>query len=160
MNRLLILLTLTIFSSTLKAQKVKGLYHPKEPFERRTDTVINSNNVTWNFRSAPNSYVIQEYQDGDKLFRCYYRDATFDIVLPTTKLTFDKMSFNKLIDFDYSSDFIWYRTYFEGFDDSTNELKFFISITKPETDWTYPIYLFVNMNGTTRMELMEYEDDY
>lgn len=160
MNRLLILLTLTFFGSTLNAQKVKEYFHPEQPFEQRTDTVINSNKVTWIFRSTPNSFVTQEYQDGDKLFKYYYRDANLEILLPTKKLSFDKMSFKELIDFDYSSNFIWYRTYFEGFDNSTKELKYFISITKPETDWTYPIYLYVNLNGTSRFELMEYEDDY
>jgi len=160
MNKLLTLLTFIIFSSTLNAQKLKEYYHPEEDYEHRTDTTINKVDVFWSFRSIPDSYIIQEYQDGKKLFKYYYRNAEFEVGLPTGNLLFNKMSFKDSIEHDYSKEFILHRSYLEGFNNSTLELKFFLTITKPETDWTYPVYLFVNLNGESRFELPTFEDDY
>ena len=46
------------------------------------------------------------------------------------------------------------------FNQKTEELQFFLTIQKPDTDWTFPIYLFVKLNGASRFELPVFEDDY
>ena len=160
MNKLIIFLTLTIFFTTLNAQKVKESFHPKEDFELRTDTTFNSTNIYWIFRSIPENYIIQEYQEGNKLYKYNYRNTEIEVSLPTGNLLFNKLSFKDSIEHDYSKDFILNNCDFEGFNSQTSELQFFLTITKPETDWTYVINLFIRMDGTSRFELPTFEDDY
>ncbi|WP_421877359.1 hypothetical protein [Marinoscillum sp.] len=159
MNRLLILLTFTIFGLTLNAQKVKESYHPKVPFEQRTDTTISATDISWIFRSISDEHITQEYQDGNKLFKYYYRDTELNIRTVNFELTFNKMNFQDSIGFEpgvFTMNFLG----FEGFDELTSELQFFLTINKPDTDWTYPIYLYVNLNGSSRFELPTFDEDY
>lgn len=159
MNRLLILFTLSFSALTVNAQKVKESFHPKELFEQRTDTVISGTNVQWMYRSIPNEFVIQEYQDGDKLYKYNYRETELTIGISNTDLTFNKMNFQDSIGFDPEI-FRMRFLRFVNFDERTSELQFFLTISKPDTDWTYPIYLYVNLNGNSRFELPTFDDDY
>jgi hypothetical protein len=159
MNKFLFILTLTLFSLTANAQNVKVSYHPKDPFEQRTDTVISESNIHWIYRAIPNEFVTQKYQDGNKLFKYNFRDTELKIGIPNFGLTFNKMNFQDSIGFDPEV----FRMRFlrlENFDERTSELQFFLTISKPDTDWTYPIYLFVNLNGSSRFELPTFDDDY
>lgn len=159
MNKLLFILTLALFTLTVTAQNVKESYHPKDPFEQRTDTVISETSIHWIYRTIPNKFITREYQDGSKLYKYNYHDTELKVGFPNVDLTFNKMNFQDSIGFDPEV----FRMRFlklENFDERTSELQFFLTISKPDTDWTYPIYLYVNLTGTSRFELPTFDDDY
>ncbi len=138
---------------------MKESFHPERPFEQRTDTTILGTDISWIFRSISNEHITQEYQEGNKLFKYYYRDTELNIRTANFELTFTKMNFQDSIGFEpgvFTMNFLG----LEGFDEKTSELQFFLTVNKPDTDWTYPIYLYVNLNGSSRFELPTLEDDY
>ena len=159
MNKLLIIAILILFNSYVNAQKVKESFHPEKPFKQRTDTTIIGNEIHWIFQSKPNAFVTQEYQDGEKLYKYKFRDSELRVGTIKFELTFDKMNFQDSIGFEpdvFTMNFLR----LEGFNEQTEELQFFLTVNKPDTDWAFPIYLFVNLNGTSRFELPTFEDDY
>jgi len=159
MNRLLIFFALVIFSSTLNAQKIKEVFHPEQPTKERTDTTINGTDISWIFQTMPDKYVLQEFQEGNTLYKVNYRDSELKVVTPSVDRSFNKMTFQDSIGFEpeiFKMNFLG----LEGFDERTSELQFFITVNKPDTDWTYPIYLYVNLDGSSRFELPTFDDDY
>ena len=159
MNRLLILLTLTFFGSTLKAQEIKEFFHPENPFTHLYDTTIHESKISWRFETIANKFIVQEFEEEGIIFKVKYRDFQLRVITPNSNQVFDKMHFQDSIGFDPEM-FTMKLLGLEGYDELTSELQFFLTVTKPETDWTYPIYLFVNLNGSNRFELPTFEDDY
>lgn len=159
MKRLQILLILTFFGSRLNAQEIEEYFHPENPFAHLYDTTINESKISWKFETIGNNYIFQEFEEKGTIFKIKYRDFQLRVITPNSNQVFDKMNFQDSIGFDpdmFTMKFLG----MESYDELTNELQFFLTITKPETDWTYPIYLFVNLNGNNRYELPTFDDVY
>ncbi|VXD19634.1 conserved hypothetical protein [Marinoscillum sp. 108] len=159
MNKLLILLFLTSLNLTLNAQEIEEFFTPEHPFTHLFDTTIHETKISWRFETIHNNYIIQQFEEEGTIFRVKYRDFQLRVITPNSNQVFNKMYFQDSIGFDPEM-FTMKLLGLEGYDEQTNELQFFLTITKPETDWTYPIYLYVNMDGVSRFELPTFEDDY
>jgi len=158
-NKVLAFSVLLFFSFRLNGQEIEEYFHPKENFEQRKDTLLADIPVSWVFRTIPGKYITQQYQDDEVLQKYHFRDTELAINTRDFKLSFNKMHFQDTIGFDpqvFNMRFLGLKE----FNPKTEELQFFLTIQKPDTDWTFPIYLFVKLNGTSRFELPVFEDDY
>ena len=158
--RIPLIIVILLYNVVLFAQTTEESYYPTNEIRNRTDSIFSKTPCYWEFRSIPNNYVVQDYEVDGKNHRAKYRNNELEIGVGEHRFYISKEYFENDIDYDYSKDFILRFIDFEGFSAKTNELKFFLSINKPETDWSYHIYFFIKLDGTSRVVFPTFEDDY
>ncbi len=110
------------------------------------DTLFSESSFRVVISNVPSdTYVTQTYSDDQKTKTDYYQDidkqvAVFQNDVQLVDTIFSKSGFDTHVDKEFILNSIFKNYWIDSYNSEKNEIKFFGTLTKPETDWTFAFY--------------------
>lgn len=147
-----------------KAQPTAEVQHnfPEQPVNIVKDTTVAIGNKKYSIittkKTIDTSMVVFVHQAQGKVIKDVYLDFEYTLKPNAAEYTggeklITKHTFTKDFNEDFINHAVLYDMQFLGFNDLSKEYELKFIITKPDTDFSYVIYYFINLKGETVYEI-------
>lgn len=146
------------------AQATAEVQHnfPEKSVNIVKDTTVVINNKKYGIvttqKTIDTSMVVYVHQTQGKVIKDVYLDFQYTLKPNAAEYTggeklITKHTFTKDFNEDFINNAVLYDMQFLGFNDLSKEYELKFIITKPDTDFSYVIYYFINLKGETIYEI-------
>lgn len=135
---------------------------PEKPINLVKDTTVVIDKKKYSIKTTQKtidtSMVVFVHQAQGKVIKDVYLDFEYTIKPNAAEYTGDeklitKHTFTKDFNEDFINNAVLYDMQFLGFNDLSKEYELKFIITKPDTDFSYVIYYFINLKGEVVYEI-------
>lgn len=135
---------------------------PEQPVNIVKDTTVVIDKKKYSIKTTQKtidtSMVVFVHQAQGKVIKDVYLDFEYTIKPNAAEYTGDeklitKHTFTKDFNEDFINNAVLYDMQFLGFNDLSKEYELKFIITKPDTDFSYVIYYFINLKGEVVYEI-------